>query len=120
MTHKRNILSFTIPAPARSSFGRRQRIQALPGGVQALADGGDGMQITDEVAWRGGDHPATACIQRRPGACGRQIAPSVLGRHSVSVYNAPAVWIDGPCCTNITPRLRPVSDFELGRPAKET
>jgi imidazolonepropionase-like amidohydrolase len=91
--------------------------------AKALADGRRmGIQITDEVAWRWlAINPATALgIADQTGSlrAGKRADVVLWDGNPFSVYTRPQqVWIDGALMYDMNnPRLRPVSDFELGQP----
>jgi len=92
---------------------------------KALADGRRmGLQITDEVAWRWiAINPATALgIADETGSlrAGKRADVVLWNGNPFSVYTRPQqVWIDGALMYDMNnPRLRPVSDFELGQPGE--
>ncbi len=93
--------------------------------AKALADGRRmGIQITDEVAWRWlAINPATALgIADQTGSLrsGKRADVVLWNGNPLSVYTRPQqVWIDGALMYDMSnPRLRPVSDFELGQPGE--
>jgi imidazolonepropionase-like amidohydrolase len=93
--------------------------------AKALADGRRmGIQIPDEVAWRWlAINPATALgIAEQTGSlrAGKRADVVLWNGNPFSVYTRPQqVWIDGALMHDINnPRLRQVSDFELGQPGE--
>ncbi len=93
--------------------------------AKALADGRRmGIQIPDEVAWRWlAINPATALgIADQTGSlrAGKRADVVLWNGNPFSVYTRPQqVWIDGALMYDMNnPRLRPVSDFELGQPGE--
>ena len=93
--------------------------------AKALADGRRmGIQISDEVAWRWlAINPATALgIADQTGSlrAGKRADVVLWNGNPLSVYTRPQqVWIDGALMYDMNnPRLRPVSDFELGQPGE--
>jgi imidazolonepropionase-like amidohydrolase len=93
--------------------------------AKALADGRRmGLNIPDEVAWRWlGINPATALgIAEQTGSLrvGKRADVVLWNGNPFSVYTRPQqVWIDGAMMYDMNnPRLRPVSDFELGQPGE--
>src|SRR5687768_862723 len=93
--------------------------------AKALADGRRmGLQIADEVAWRWlGINPARALgIAEETGSlrAGKRADVVLWNGNPFSVYTRPQqVWIDGALLYDMNnPRLRPVSDFELGQPGE--
>jgi imidazolonepropionase-like amidohydrolase len=93
--------------------------------AKALADGRRmGLQIPDEVAWRWlAINPANALgIAEQTGSlrAGKRADVVLWNGNPFSVYTRPQqVWIDGALMYDIgNPRLRPVSDFELGQPGE--
>ena len=93
--------------------------------AKALADGRRmGIQITDEVAWRWlAINPANALgIADQTGSLrtGKRADVVLWNGNPFSVYTRPQqVWIDGALMYDMNnPRLRPVSDFELGQPGE--
>jgi imidazolonepropionase-like amidohydrolase len=93
--------------------------------AKALADGRRmGLEISDEVAWRWlAINPATALgIQEETGSLrvGKRADVVLWNGNPLSVYTRPQqVWIDGALLYDMNnPRLRPVSDFELGQPGE--
>jgi len=93
--------------------------------AKALADGRRaGINIPDEVAWRWlAINPATALgIQEQTGSLrvGKRADVVLWNGNPLSVYSRPQqVWIDGAMMYDMNnPRLRPVSDFELGQPGE--
>jgi imidazolonepropionase-like amidohydrolase len=92
---------------------------------KALADGRRmGLQIPDEVAWRWiAINPATALgIAQETGSlrAGKRADVVLWNGNPFSVYTRPQqVWIDGALMYDMNnPRLRPVTDFELGQPGE--
>ena len=93
--------------------------------AKALADGRRaGINISDESAWRWlSFNPAKALgLESRVGSLkAGKMADVVLWNGSpFSTYTRPEkVWIDGAMMyDSANPRLRPVSDFELGQPGE--
>ena len=93
--------------------------------AKALADGRRmGIQISDEVAWRWlAINPATALgVADQTGSLrnGKRADVVLWNGNPFSVYTRPQqVWIDGALMYDMNnPRLRPVSDFELGQPGE--
>ena len=93
--------------------------------AKALADGRRaGYNISDEYAWRWLSYnPALALgIADRTGSLrpGKMADVVLWNRHPFSTYARPErVWIDGALMYDANnPRLRPVSDFELGQPGE--
>ena len=93
--------------------------------AKALADGRRmGLRISDEVAWRWlAINPATALgIADQTGSlrAGKRADVVLWNGNPLSVYTRPQqVWIDGALMYDMNnPRLRPVSDFELGQPGE--
>lgn len=93
--------------------------------AKALADGRRmGINIPDEVAWRWlGINPATALgISDQTGSLrvGKRADVVLWNGNPFSVYTRPQqVWIDGALLYDMNnPRLRPMSDFELGQPGE--
>jgi imidazolonepropionase-like amidohydrolase len=93
--------------------------------AKALADGRRmGLQIADEVAWRWlAINPANALgIADQTGSlrAGKRADVVLWNGNPFSVYTRPQqVWIDGALLYDMNdPRLRPVSDFELGQPGE--
>jgi len=93
--------------------------------AKALADGRRmGLQIPDEVAWRWlAINPASALgIADQTGSLrvGKRADVVLWNGNPLSVYTRPQqVWIDGALLYDMNnPRLRPVSDFELGQPGE--
>ena len=93
--------------------------------AKALADGRRmGIQIADEVAWRWLSlNPARALgIAEETGSLrtGKRADVVLWNGDPFSVYTRPQqVWIDGALLYDMNnPRLRPVSDFELGQPGE--
>jgi imidazolonepropionase-like amidohydrolase len=93
--------------------------------AKALADGRRmGIQIPDEVAWRWvAINPATALgIANETGSlkAGKRADVVLWNGNPLSVYTRPQqVWIDGALMYDMNnPRLRPVTDFELGQPGE--
>ncbi len=104
-----------------------------PNGIQrlnqeagkALADGRRmGLQISDEEACRWLSlNPARALgIEEETGSlrAGKRADVVLWNGHPYSVYTRPQqVWIDGALLYDMNdPRLRPVTDFELGQPGE--
>ena len=83
-----------------------------------------GIQISDEVAWRWlAINPATALgIADQTGSlrAGKRGDVVLWNGNPFSGYTRPQqVWIDGALMYDMNnPRLRPVSDFELGQPGE--
>ena len=93
--------------------------------AKALADGRRaGYNITEAYAWRWlGINPATALgIADRTGSLktGKMADVVLWNGNPFSTYTRPdKVWIDGAMMYDAAnPRLRPVSDFELGQPGE--
>ena len=93
--------------------------------AKALADGRRmGIEIADEVAWRWLSYnPARALgIEEETGSLrtGKRADIVLWNGNPFSVYTRPQqVWIDGALLYDMNdPRLRPVSDFELGQPGE--
>ncbi len=93
--------------------------------AKALADGRRmGIQISDEVAWRWlAINPANALgIGDETGSLkvGKRADVVLWNGNPFSVYTRPQqVWIDGALMYDMNnPRLRPVTDFELGQPGE--
>jgi imidazolonepropionase-like amidohydrolase len=93
--------------------------------AKAMADGNRvGLNITPEVAWTWlSSNPAKALgIGDRTGSleAGKMADVVLWNGDPFSVYTRPEkVWIDGALMFDATnPRLRPVSDFELGQPGE--
>ena len=93
--------------------------------AKAMADGNRvGLNITPEVAWTWLSYnPAKALgIADRTGSleAGKMADVVLWNGNPFSVYTRPEkVWIDGALMFDATnPRLRPVSDFELGQPGE--
>jgi imidazolonepropionase-like amidohydrolase len=93
--------------------------------AKALADGRRmGIVIPDEVAWRWlAINPAHALgIEDQTGSLriGKRADVVLWNGNPFSVYTRPQqVWIDGALMYDMNnPRLRPVSDFELGQPGE--
>jgi imidazolonepropionase-like amidohydrolase len=93
--------------------------------AKALADGRRmGLQISDEVAWRWlSFNPATSLgIANETGSLriGKRADVVLWNGNPFSVYARPQqVWIDGALMYDMSnPRLRPVTDFELGQPGE--
>jgi imidazolonepropionase-like amidohydrolase len=93
--------------------------------AKALADGRRmGINISDEVAWTWlGINPARALgIEEETGSLrvGKRADVVLWNGNPFSVYTRPQqVWIDGALLYDMNnPRLRPVSDFELGQPGE--
>ena len=92
---------------------------------KALADGRRmGLQISDEEAWRWlAINPARALgIEEETGSlrAGKRADVVLWNGNPYSVYTRPErVWIDGALLYDMNdPRLRPVTDFELGQPGE--
>jgi imidazolonepropionase-like amidohydrolase len=93
--------------------------------AKAVADGRRiGLEIPDEVAWRWvAINPATALgIADQTGSLkvGKRADVVLWNGNPFSVYTRPQqVWIDGALMYDMNnPRLRPVTDFELGQPGE--
>jgi imidazolonepropionase-like amidohydrolase len=93
--------------------------------AEALADGRRmGIRISDEVAWRWlAINPAHALgIEDQTGSLrvGKRADVVLWNGNPFSVYTRPQeVWIDGAVMYDMNnPRMRPVSDFELGQPGE--
>jgi imidazolonepropionase-like amidohydrolase len=93
--------------------------------AKALADGRRmGLQISDEEAWRWLSlNPARSLgIENETGSlrAGKRADVVLWNGHPYSVYTRPQqVWIDGALLYDMNnPRLRPVTDFELGQPGE--
>ena len=93
--------------------------------AKAMADGNRvGLNITPEVAWTWLSYnPAKALgIADKTGSLepGKMADVVLWNGDPFSVYTRPEkVWIDGALMFDATnPRLRPVSDFELGQPGE--
>ena len=93
--------------------------------AKALADGRRaGYNISDAYAWRWlAINPATSLgIADRTGSLkqGKMADVVLWNGHPFSTYSRPdKVWIDGAMLFDAAnPRLRPVSDFELGQPGE--
>jgi len=93
--------------------------------AKALADGRRmGLRISDEEAWQWLSlNPARALgIDRETGslAAGKRADVVLWNGNPYSVYTRPQqVWIDGALLYDMNnPRLRPVTDFELGQPGE--
>ncbi|HET7817258.1 MAG TPA: amidohydrolase [Sphingomicrobium sp.] len=93
--------------------------------AKALADGRRaGLAISDEHAWRWlSFNPAKALgIADRTGSLkpGKMADVVLWNAHPFSTYSRPErVWIDGALLYfSGNPRMRPVSDFELGQPGE--
>jgi len=93
--------------------------------AKALADGRRmGINISDEEAWRWLSlNPARALgIENETGslAAGKRADVVLWNGNPYSVYSRPErVWIDGALLYDMNnPRLRPVTDFELGQPGE--
>ncbi|HUG46075.1 MAG TPA: amidohydrolase [Sphingomicrobium sp.] len=93
--------------------------------AKALADGRRaGLAFTDEYAWRWLSYnPALALgIAERTGSLkpGKMADVVLWNANPFSTYARPErVWIDGALLYDSNnPRLRPVSDFELGQPGE--
>ena len=93
--------------------------------AKALAAGRRiGINIPDEVAWTWlSFNPAKAIgVADRTGSLkpGKMADVVVWNGHPFSVYTRPdKVWIDGALMyDSANPRIRPVSDFELGQPGE--
>jgi imidazolonepropionase-like amidohydrolase len=93
--------------------------------AKALADGRRvGIQISDEVAWTWLSYnPAKALgIAGKTGSLkpGKMADVVLWNGDPFSIYTRPdKVWIDGALLYDAAnPRLRPVSDFELGQPGE--
>ena len=95
--------------------------------AKALADGRRaGLTIADEVAWQWlSINPARAMgIADQTGSlvAGKRADVVLWNGDPLSVYTRPQmVWVDGALLYDMNnPRLRPVSDFELGQPGEGT
>jgi len=93
--------------------------------AKALADGRRaGVQISDEEAWQWlSANPAKSLgIFDRTGSlkAGKMADIVLWNGDPLSVYTRPAkVWVDGALLYDAdNPRLRPVTDFELGQPGE--
>ena len=93
--------------------------------AKALADGRRvGLNFTDEYAWRWLSYnPATALgIADKTGSlkAGKMADVVLWNMNPFNTYARPErVWIDGALMYDSSnPRLRPVSDFELGQPGE--
>jgi imidazolonepropionase-like amidohydrolase len=93
--------------------------------AKALADGRRmGIDISDAVAWRWlSFNPARSLgIEEETGSLrvGKRADVVLWNGDPFSVYTRPQqVWIDGALLYDMNdPRLRPVSDFELGQPGE--
>jgi len=93
--------------------------------AKALADGRRmGIDISDAVAWRWLSYnPARALgIEEETGSLsvGKRADVVLWNGDPFSVYTRPQqVWVDGALLYDMNdPRLRPVSDFELGQPGE--
>ena len=93
--------------------------------AKALADGRRaGINISDESAWRWlSFNPAKALgLENRVGSlkAGKMADVVLWNGNPFSTYTRPEkVWIDGAMMyDSANPRLRPVSDFELGQPGE--
>ena len=93
--------------------------------AKALADGRRmGLEISDEQAWRWVSlNPARSLgIDDETGSLrvGKRADVVLWNGHPFSVYTRPQqVWIDGALMYDMNnPRLRPVTDFELGQPGE--
>jgi imidazolonepropionase-like amidohydrolase len=93
--------------------------------AKALADGRRmGIQISDEDAWRWLSlNPARALgIENETGSLrvGKRADVVMWNGNPYSVYTRPQqIWIDGALLYDMSnPRLRPVTDFELGQPGE--
>jgi len=94
-------------------------------GAKALADGRRaGYNVTDAYAWRWLSYnPALALgVQDKTGSLktGKMADVVLWNGNPFSTYTRPdRVWIDGALMYDAAnPRLRPVSDFELGQPGE--
>lgn len=95
--------------------------------AKALADGRRaGLTISDEAAWQWiAINPARAMgIADQTGSLvtGKRADVVLWNGDPLSVYTRPQmVWVDGALLYDMNnPRLRPVSDFELGQPGEGT
>ncbi|HEX8192568.1 MAG TPA: amidohydrolase family protein [Allosphingosinicella sp.] len=93
--------------------------------AKALADGRRmGINISDEEAWRWVSlNPARSLgIENETGSlrAGKRADVVMWNGNPYSVYTRPQqVWIDGALLYDMNnPRLRPVTDFELGQPGE--
>jgi imidazolonepropionase-like amidohydrolase len=93
--------------------------------AKALADGRRaGYNVTDAYAWRWLSYnPALALgVQDKTGSLktGKMADVVLWNGHPFSTYTRPdKVWVDGAMLyDSANPRLRPVSDFELGQPGE--
>jgi len=93
--------------------------------AKALAYGRkSGMQISDEIAWTWlSSNPAKAIgIYERTGSLkeGKMADVVLWNGHPFSVYTRPErVWVDGALLYDANdPKLRGVTDFELGQPGE--
>jgi imidazolonepropionase-like amidohydrolase len=93
--------------------------------AKALADGRRaGIDIPDEIAWQWLSYnPAKALgIADKTGSLkpGKMADVVLWNGDPFSVYTRPErVWVDGALMYDVNnPRLRPVSDFELGQPGE--
>ena len=93
--------------------------------AKALASGRQaGINIPDERAWTwlGINAARVLGIENRTGSLrpGKMADVVLWNGHPFSVYTRPEkVWVDGALLADIhNPRMRPVSDFELGQPGE--
>ena len=137
MSKIQQILALTSPmnhaAQVLSSFQRRfqdTRSQRQVGYYLTYANDTDARNArnlkrwTDEVAWRWlAINPAHALgIENETGSlrAGKRADVVLWNGNPFSVYTRPQqVWVDGALLYDMNnPRMRPVSDFELGQPGE--